>query len=281
MDWTEAIELVPLGEGGSAMVGGGPTAGGQPVLFGARVNEDWTSLQGVHGGVVAALGVKAADTVLAALGVEAGTTLRSATFGYVSGNRVGDLEIAVDVVRRGRSLVSTHVTVTQEGKVTTVGRLHHSTPWEGLEFSAAPAPPQRPPHTVRMGIEGMPSHLDNVEAQLDPTTTLFAGNPRAEWLAWSRPLRGGELDAVWLTMYGDYFPPAVFTHATEPRRAVTIEYSLQIHDAAGRWRLGDGEYLATRVHAFHSHDGFAVEDGWIWLPDGELLATMRQTRLAG
>ena len=82
-------------------------------------------------------------------------------------------------------------------------------------------------------------------------------------------------------MYGDYFPPAVFARATGPVRAVTIEYSIQIHQAAGSWSLGDGEHLATRVHAFHSHDGFAVEDGWIHLPGGALLATVRQTRLAG
>ena len=66
-----------------------------------------------------------------------------------------------------------------------------------------------------------------------------------------------------------------------PQRAVTIEYGIQVHDAAGSWTLGEGELLTARMHAFHSHDGFAVEDGWIHLPDGTLLATTRQTRLAG
>ena len=272
MNWTEATELQHLR---------GSADGQGPVVFGASVNRDWTSLQGVHGGLVAALGVKAARAVLDDLGVDGGATLRSATFGYVSGNRVGDLEISIDVIRRGRSLVTSHVTTEQDGKVTTVARLHYSTPWEGPEFSDAPPPPELPEHMVRISIEGMPSHLDNVEVLLDPATTIFAGNDRAEWLAWSRPLHGGDFDAVWLTMYGDYFPPAVFTSATEPLRAVTIEYSIQIHDAAGAWSIGEGEYLSTRVHAFHSHDGFAVEDGWIWLPSGELLATVRQTRLAG
>ena len=37
----------------------------------------------------------------------------------------------------------------------------------------------------------------------------------------------------------------------------------------------------ARKHAFHPNGGFAVEDGWIHLPDGTLLATTRQTRLAG
>jgi hypothetical protein len=58
--------------------------------------------------------------------------------------------------------------------------------------------------------------------------------------------------------------------------------------AAGRarWRrhglaLAEDEYLSARMHTFHSSDGLAVEDGWIHLPNGTLLATTRQTRLAG
>ena len=80
---------------------------------------------------------------------------------------------------------------------------------------------------------------------------------------------------------GDYFPPAVLTTSTGLMRAVTIEYALQIHSAAGQWTIADNELLAARMHTCHSHDSLAVEDGWIWLPDGTLLVTYRQTRLAG
>src|SRR5690606_31977252 len=84
-----------------------------PTSFRGNVDEDWTSLQGVHGGVVAALALTAAEHVLRDIGVEPTTTLRAATLGYVAGNVVGDLELEVDVLRRGRSLVSTHVRTTQ------------------------------------------------------------------------------------------------------------------------------------------------------------------------
>ncbi|WP_028661112.1 acyl-CoA thioesterase [Nocardioides insulae] len=264
MDWTAAMELEALGEG----------------RFRGHVDQDWTSLQGVHGGVVAALAVTAAERAHREAGVEPATTLRAATFGYVSGNVEGDLELHVEVVRRGRALVTTHVTTSQDGRTTTLARLHHSTPWEGMEFSDAPPPVPRPEGAVRIRREG-PAHLNNVETHLHPETDIFAGNDRAEWVAWSRPLHGGVFDTAWLTMYGDYFPPAVFAKATTPQRAVTIEYSLQIHSTAGSWKLADDEFLAARMHTFHSHEGFAVEDGWIHLPDGTLLATVRQTRLAG
>ena len=248
--------------------------------FHAHVDEQWASLQGVHGGVIAAIAVNASSTALRDEGVDAQSQLRAATFGYVSGNTVGDLIVDIEIIRRGRSMSTTHARVTQDGKTTTVARLHHSTPWEGLEFSDLPLPATKPRDAARLEVSG-PAHLNNVETYLHPDTTLFAGAERAEWLAWSRPAAGDSFDAAWLTMFGDYFPPAVFARTAEPVRAVTIEYSIQIHSAVGSWTLADGAYLAARMHTFHSHDGFAVEDGWIHLPDGTLLATVRQTRLAG
>jgi acyl-CoA thioesterase len=265
MDWTKALAIEAAGDG----------------RFDAHVDDHWTSLQGVHGGVVAALAVTAAERVLRDEGVDPATTLRSATFGYVRGNVVGDLALEVEVVRRGRALVTSHVTASQAGRTTTVARLHHSTPWEGMVYSDIDPPAPRLHDAIRLRWGNTPAHLNNVETYLHPDTQVFAGTDRAEWIAWSRPLGSGTFDSAWLAMFGDYFPPAVFTKATTPQRAVTIEYSIQIHDAAGRWDLADGELLAARMHATHSHDGFAVEDGWIHRPDGALLATTRQTRLAG
>ncbi|HRD99707.1 MAG TPA: thioesterase family protein, partial [Ilumatobacteraceae bacterium] len=151
---------------------------------------------------------------------------------------------------------------------------------DGMSYSDVPPPAAMPAGTQRIEFPP-PAHLNNVETHLHPDTLMLAGADRSEWLAWSRPIDSATFDAGWLTMYGDYFPPAVFARTTAPARAVTIEYSIQIHSAAGAWTLRDDEYLTARLHTFHSHDGFAVEDGWIHLPDGNLLATVRQTRLAG
>lgn len=248
--------------------------------FTASIGEHWASLQGAHGGVVAALAVRAADEALKARGVEAGTTLRAATFGYASGNAVGDLQLTVDVVRQGRQMSTVHVTASQGDKRTTVARLHYSTPWESIEFSDAPAAPVRPTDTYQIDSSRI-KHFQNVDANVDSRTVSFKEADRGEWRAWSRPKEGNTFDAAWLTMVGDYLPPAVFTRLDNFSRAVTIEYSIQIHSGAGTWTLASDEYIAMHMHVFHSSDGFAVEDGWIWLPNGELLATVRQTRLAG
>lgn len=249
--------------------------------FKATVGEHWSSLQGAHGGVVAALTVRSAQQILAGLGVESDTTLRAATFGYASGNQPGELTIDVDVIRRGRTMVTVRAMVTQNNKSTTLARLHFASPLDGIDFSDAPAPPSRPTELVRLDQNARVTHLNNVETHLDATSIPFGGAERGEWRAWCRPHHGGTFDATWLTMFGDFFPPAVFARISAPSRAVTIEYSIQIHDAAGQWSIDENELMPARMHVFHSHDGFAVEDGWIWLPNGQLLATVRQTRLAG
>ncbi|HEY5336032.1 MAG TPA: acyl-CoA thioesterase domain-containing protein, partial [Mycobacteriales bacterium] len=192
MNWTEATKVEHVDDG----------------HFRAHVDEDWTSLQGVHGGIVAALALSATEQVLQQAGVDPATTLRAATFGYVSGNSVGDLTIDVEVIRRGRTMITTHARTSQQGKTTTIARFHHSTPRGGPEFSDAPPPAVRPADTVHLHRGDKPAHLNNVETYLHPSTTLFAGTDRAEWIAWSRPLHGSTLDSAWLTMFGDYFPPA-------------------------------------------------------------------------
>jgi acyl-CoA thioesterase len=265
MDWSRAVEL----EATSA------------TTFRGHVDEDWTSLQGVHGGVVAAIALTAAEQVQADAGIDPSSSLRAATLGYVAGNTVGDLAVEIDLVRRGRSLVTTHARVSQGDKVTTVARFHHSTPWDGMTYSDIAPPDERPADAIRLHRPGERFHINNVETYLHPATQFLAGNERAEWVAWSRPLGESTFDSAWLLMFGDYFPPAVFTRATGPVRAVTIEYSMQVHLAGRSWELADGEHLSARMPANHSNDGFAVEDGWIHLPDGRLLATTRQTRLAG
>lgn len=264
MSWDEQVAIEPCGDG----------------RFRGHVDESWVALQGVNGGIVAAIALRATEVVLRDAEVDPATTLRAATLGYVSGTNVGEVVVDVDVVRRGRSLVTSHVRTSQDGKTTVVGRFHHSLPWEGAVYSDAPPAPVRPADAVRADWD-RPTHITKVETDVDPATVPFAGAERGEWRAWSRPLHGPTFDSSWLLMYGDYFPPAVFIRTSAPSRAVTVEYSMQIHDAAGSWTLGEGGSLAARFHAFHSHDGFAVEDGWIHLPDGTLLATTRQSRLAG
>lgn len=264
MTWTTDLELRSTGDH----------------QYAAVIGDHWSSLSGAHGGFVAALAVRAAETSLLAAGAPAGSTFRSGTFGYANGNVPGELELAVDIVRQGKRMATAQVEVTQSGKRTTLARLHFATTNNGAEFSDIPHAPVQPADTWKASTLA-PKHFANVDTDIDALTAGFSGAPRGEWRAWSRPIDGNVIDSAWLTMFGDYFPPAVFVRSTERSMPVTIEYTIQIHRGQGMWTIGEDERLAAQMHVSHSHDGLAVEDGWIWLPNGQLLATVRQTRLAG
>ena len=251
-----------------------------PGRYEALLPEEWTALQGVHGGYVAALAVRAVTQTMA----DPSRTLRAATFGFIRGVQPGAATFAVEQVRIGRSLATYHVSVGQgDGPPSVVGRMHLSPPWEGAEFSDVTPPTlvAPPPDAVRFVIPGGRGHVHHLPTWLHPETTMFAGRAHARWMAWTRPTDPDRVDAEWLTMLGDYFPPAVAVRNTAPSRAVTIEYSIQIHTSAPHFPLATDQHLTCEMHATHAASGFAVEDGTVWAPDGTLLATVRQTRLAG
>jgi acyl-CoA thioesterase len=245
----------------------------------ADLPEDWTALQGVHGGFVASLAARA--TLRAMNDTE--RTLRAATFGFTRGVRPGLVDFVITPVRIGRALATYHVEVLQGGGAPSiVGRLHLSPPWEGASFSDLKPPAPDPPVNAQpLAIAGGRGHLAHLPTLVHPATTLFAGAEQARWLAWTRPTKPDVVNGEWLTMLGDYFPPAVAVRSTGPTRAVTIEYGIQIHTSSDPYPLDERRYLACEMHATHAAAGFAVEDGSIWAPDGALLATVRQTRLAG
>jgi acyl-CoA thioesterase len=250
-----------------------------PSCYETVLPEDWVALQGVHGGFVAALAVQA-------IGISIGDpvrTMRAGTFGFLRGLRPEPATIEVTEVRTGRALATYDVAVNQGGPPSLVGRCHFSPPWDGIAFSDLEPPAlTRPDDAVRLVAPGgRVGHFGHLDTWVDPETTLFAGAPVARWKGWTRPDGDDVIDTAWLTLLGDYFPPAVTVRNTGPTRAVSIEYAIQIHTSAERIELGADEYLACEMHTTHAAEGFAVEDGSIWGPDGTLLATTRQTRLAG
>jgi acyl-CoA thioesterase len=245
----------------------------------ADLPEAWVALQGVHGGFVASLATRAVEAALD----DPSRTLRAATFGLLRGLRPERATFHVEEIRLGRALATYHVTVSQDdGPPSILARCHLSPPWDGIAFSDLEPPMLTPPNdAVRLRAPNHVGHVHHLPTLVHPATTMFAGAPSARWLAWTRPTSPDRVDAAWLTMLGDYFPPAVTVRNTGPSRAVTIEYAIQLHTSGHDVRLGPDEHLACTMHAAHASAGFAVEDGTIWMPDGTLLATTRQTRLAG
>jgi acyl-CoA thioesterase len=250
-----------------------------PGRYEAFLPETWTALQGVHGGFVASLAVRAVNRTMA----DPSRTLRAATFGFIRGVRPGPATFCVEEVRIGRSLTTHHISVAQsDGPPSVVGRLHLSSSWAGVEFSDVkrPALIARPP--TRCTSSSRAGRVTSIISRRGCIRRRRCSRVALMPVGWrGRDPHPDRVDAAWLTMLGDYFPPAVAVRNTGPSRAVSIEYGIQIHTSAEYYPLGTSQHLACEMRATHAASGFAVEDGTIWAPDGTLLATVRQTRLAG
>ena len=92
-----------------------------------------------------------------------------------------------------------------------------------------------------------------------------------------RPLDPRPLDAAWLAMASDWFPPPAFARLAPPTGGVSIDLTTHIHRP--HYVLGAEEWLAGEFEIVESSAGLAVEHGRIVGPDGTLLVESIQTRL--
>lgn len=149
---------------------------------------------------------------------------------FLSAPDAGPAELAVEVLRRGRSVSSLRARLTQGDAVRTEVLLTAGTlraPADAL-WTAPTGVPELPPvedcprapalrpDGVRIG------HLAHVDLRLDPATTGWAtGQPGhvAEMRGWVRPdpetdpgsvAADGSLDPRWLLVAGDALPPLTF-----------------------------------------------------------------------
>jgi acyl-CoA thioesterase len=103
----------------------------------------------------------------------------------------------------------------------------------------------------------------------------LSGADRAELLVWMRLVEDRPLDELLLTFLADSAPPALYAVLRDavpmPTADLTVHLAPPRDRPPGPWALGV-------VRGLIAADGYAVEDGELWAPDGELLATSRQLR---
>jgi acyl-CoA thioesterase len=64
-------------------------------------------------------------------------------------------------------------------------------------------------------------------------------------------------------------------------QAATINMDVQLTNPTPANALPAGQSLYADINCAISADGYCTEDATFWAPDGQLLATARQVRLAG
>ena len=104
----------------------------------------------------------------------------------------------------------------------------------------------------------------------------FAGD-RAHIDSYVRPLERRLVDAAWLVMAADCFPPPAFARAEPPTGGMSIDFTVHVHRS--ELAPGDDGWLAGSFEIHDSTGGLAVERGRITQLDGTVVAESFQTRL--
>jgi len=248
---------------------------GNASTFGAEVSPDWRAGRGPHGGYLAAMLLRALiDTV-----DDTQREPRSLTIHYARAPSSGRVQISTVLERQGRSLSTLSARMEQGGKLIALALAAFSVPWQGPEISdlempdVEPADPSRdsgafihsdaPPFTKHMIIQPRLSGVPFAGGEQPMEITGWLG------LAEPRPI-----DARLLAFLSDASIPAPFMRTAEPLAAPTVD--LTVHFRAPLAAPDAGELCLVRTRTSVIHDGFFEEDGWIWAPDGMLLAQSRQ-----
>jgi acyl-CoA thioesterase len=139
--------------------------------------------------------------------------------------------------------------------------------------------PDLPPLADCVPLEPPPGirHFDQADARIDPAHVPFSGGAHARLAGHVRPLEPRPIDAAWLTMILDWFPPSPFSRHLDPAvGGVSVDFNAHLHRTLPF--LGPEQWLVGDFAAEVSADGLALEHGKIFGPDGRLLAESFHTR---
>jgi len=239
----------------------------------AELDDAWSSLRGVHGGYMAAIAVRAFEHA------HPDREVRTVHVSFVRAGAVGPAEVSVETVRRGRSITVARVSLHQDGRsvleatVTGVVSRADEHGWT-TPLTDGPRPLA---DCIRLAVPSGVGHFAHGLAFIDPDDVPFTGGARARIAGYVTPAEPRRIDAAWLTMLLDWFPPSPFARATAPIGGVSIDFTAHIHRVPTDVPA-DG-WLTAVFETTNGVDGLALEHGRLADPAGRLVAESFHTRL--
>jgi acyl-CoA thioesterase len=249
--------LTPLGEG----------------RFAGRVSKDFWVQAGPNGGFLAAVAMRGAMAMVP----EPERIARSMHVRFLSAPKDGDVELLVDVTRRGKSMTSLAMRMQQGGKDFLHASAAFSTAFSPIAFQDCTMPEARPlaecppvPKQIEL------NHRFDMLHAIGPAMRSGERAISGGYLRFAdpRPIDTLALSALW-----DVWPPAVFARAFDQRfrgAVPTVEASVYFRRPVPLPNASLSDYVLARFETTMGHDGFAEESGEIWSQDGLLLAHSRQ-----
>ena len=245
--------------------------GRRPGEFAVDLDVGWSSLVGMHGGYLCAIAVRGAEALAP------DRVVRTSTTSFLRSGEAGPATLAVQELRRGRSMSTMVAELRQDDRLLIATRLTLLTERDGVEWSPPTTIDLPPPERcVRVDAERV-AHFQRADGLIDPAFLPFSGGDRAKVQGYLRPLEGRAVDSAWLTMATDWFPPPAFVRVAPPTGGVSVDLTTHLHRP--RFALAPDEWLLGSFAVERSTSGLAVEHGLLVTQDGTLVAESFQTRL--
>lgn len=256
---------------------------GEEVRFWGVVEPDWRAGRGPHGGYLAAMFLRALIESVPPSSREGDPVRdpRSLTIHYARAPEPGSVSIVTRLEREGTSLSTLSARVEQDGQLVALVLAAFSPPWSGPEISEVAMPHVASADPSREGLKLMehgPEFARHIVLQPRIEGRPLAGEGRPMVIrGWMGLVEPRPIDALALAFFSDALVPAPYMRMTEWSAVPTIDLTVHFR---GRMRPepedDPHELCLVQTTSELIHDGFFVEDGLIWAPDGTLLAHSRQ-----
>ena len=253
---------------------------------GATIDPAITGFGGAHGGYVMTLALQAMREA-----VDADRAPRSLALHLLAPAAPGRVELPVRVERAGGSMTTVSARVEQAETTVALavgafGRARPSLVQQDTAMPDVPPPEACAPLVERPADVGVNHFVEHRPAAgpLPLTGTLSArggqtpsetagGLTPSELVAWMRLGEDQAVDALSATFLADALAPALYGALAEYVPMPSTEITLHYADP-----VADGPWVLARVRNRLARDGYAIEDGERWSPDGRLLLHSRQLR---
>ncbi len=228
---------------------------------------------GPFGGWMAAVALTSARTLL-----EIEAPLRTLSLQFMSRARFDGIGFTAERLRGARSTVFAQVRAEQEGKPVAAALLTFGASGPGPDHRPGlpefPALDLRAPELPDSRLR--PWFTDSVQYRFIDPPGLTGGKEEALERVWMRVRSPGPLDDQRLCFLLDAVFPTFFG-VTGPVMATSVDLRCDLFQAIGPEVSPDGwAYFEFRTR--DTSDGWAVEDGIAFAPDGSPLAVARQLR---
>lgn len=252
-----------------------PAADQHPGHFTAELTAAWSGGRGPHGGVIAAIVVRAMSETIQ----DSGVTPRSLTLHYLRAPAAGEVQIAVELRRSGRRTANLSATMTQDGRECVLALATFAHAIAELDSWTAD-PPRLEPFDQAVTVPpapGRPPFMDFLDMRVGIGPAVFSGAETAVSGGWLQFRQPRPIDPLAVAFFTDAWFPIPFLRVSEPVDVPTLDLTIHFRDALSPALAPQA--VAVRFESASAGSGTFTEDGTVWTAGGRLIAQSRQTAL--